>query len=575
MIKTPSITVLKFGSSVLRSPQDLAAIVNEIYRFLRGGDRVIAVVSALGETTNELTKLGKDIGGPDFDHRSFAQLLATGEAQSVACLSLALERAGIPSVPLDAAALNLTTAGTLLSGEPLRFDKERLLSALDDASVVVVPGFVGRKGDEVSLLGRGGSDLTALFLAHYVQARICRLIKDVDGLYERDPAVPGPKPHRFLGLRHDDALEKLDSQVVQRKAIRYAVHHSLAFEVGSLGSQSVTRVGESRTVTVPPEPPKTRTKVALLGLGTVGLGVYQQFTKRSDLYEIVGVAVQDLEKHRHAGLPEGILTDDPYELIARDCDLVVELIGGDDPARDLISQALRSGRDVVTANKQVIALYGPELHQEAAFSGSRLLYNAAVAGAIPILEQLTSPTPGEATGFEAVLNGTTNFVLDRLSEGRSFDEAVLLAQAHGFAEADPSLDLEGWDALYKLVITIRDLFGVELDVEDVGRAGITHLSALDSSRALARGRVLRLVARCRQTEDGVEASVQPVELAFDHFLAGAENEDNRILIHLENGESRRFRGKGAGRWPTTEAVMGDVLEIGRFRQSSPRCVARS
>lgn len=565
-----TVTVLKFGSSVLESSESLAGVVHEIYRFLRAGDRVVAVVSALGQSTDELSSLAREVGGVDFDHRAYAQLLSTGEAQAVALLSLALEKSGIPATPFDAAALNLVTAGTVLNGEPIGLDKEKILQALTERPVAVVPGFVGRKDGEVTLLGRGGSDLTALFIAKNLEARVCRLIKDVDGLYERDPAVPGPRPHRYLGLRHDDALEQLDSRVVQRKAIRYAVHHSLAFEVGSLGSQSVTRVGEKRTVTVPPGELQPRTKVALLGLGTVGFGVYKRLAKRPDLYEIIGVAVREPKKHIVAGIDEELIYENPYELISKDCDLVIELIGGDDPARALISQALRKGCDVVTANKQVIALYGPELALEAQLSGARLLYNGAVAGAIPVLEQLTNPIQGEVLNLEGVLNGTCNFVLDRLSEGRSFAEAVLLAQAHGFAEADPSLDIEGWDALYKLVITIRDVFGVELDVEDIKRQGISQLSAVDASKALARGRLLRLVASCRLTEEGLVASVAPVELPLDHYLAGAINEENRLRVGLENGEVRYLRGKGAGRWPTTEAVIGDVLEIGRFRQSSCR-----
>src|SRR5215471_1534560 len=190
------IAVLKFGSSVLRSEDDLPRVVDEIYRWTRGGHRVIAVVSALGSTTDELFAKARRFG--ECADCAVAELIATGETTSAALLGLALDRAGIPCVTLGAKRIGLETGGAVLDASPRALDTERLLRALADDPVAVVPGYIGCTEDgRTSLLGRGGSDLTALFIAHQVKADLCRLIKDVDGLYECDPAESITSPLRY------------------------------------------------------------------------------------------------------------------------------------------------------------------------------------------------------------------------------------------------------------------------------------------------------------------------------------------------------------------------------------------
>ena len=195
-----AISVLKFGSSVLSSDRDLAAAVHEVYRRLRAGRRVIAVVSAMGDTTDQLMRRARAAGG-SAESAHVAALLATGEEACVALLALALERAGVPAARFDARTTGLLTAGPAHDAEPVGLDAEAFERALAACPVAVAPGFVGRsRTGEVSLLGRGGSDLSALFIAHRLRACECLLVKDVDGLYERDPARAGPRPRRFARI---------------------------------------------------------------------------------------------------------------------------------------------------------------------------------------------------------------------------------------------------------------------------------------------------------------------------------------------------------------------------------------
>ena len=219
MSTSNNIIVLKFGSSVLRQESDLTTAVHEIYRSLREGYRVVAVVSAIGDTTDALVRQGSawvDEPSP----AAWASLLATGEATSCALLALALDRAGTPCILLDAHLADLRTSGPLTDASPESLDTQAILAALDDTPVVVLPGFTGRdEAGRTTLLGRGGSDLTALFVAHQLGAR-CLLLKDVDGIYDRDPERH-PGALRYAQVTWEEALE-VGGSIVQPKAIRYA-----------------------------------------------------------------------------------------------------------------------------------------------------------------------------------------------------------------------------------------------------------------------------------------------------------------------------------------------------------------
>jgi homoserine dehydrogenase len=235
------VIVLKFGSSVLSGEKDLPKVVNEIQTWWRKGNRVAAVVSAFGNTTDELTSCAHRVCSEP-DDVLLASLLATGETASTTLLGLALKRAGIPVTVLNAEQAALRTIGPTLDSEPVSLDTARINEALQQ-SVVVLPGFVGRgRHGETTLLGRGGSDLTALFLAHQLHCH-CRLVKDVDGLYTADPnAITGKHAKRFAQISYVTA-RKIGGDVVQLKTIDFAERHGLSFTVSNVGSTGITEVG--------------------------------------------------------------------------------------------------------------------------------------------------------------------------------------------------------------------------------------------------------------------------------------------------------------------------------------------
>jgi homoserine dehydrogenase len=555
------LTVLKFGGSVLRTEADLRTAVHEVYRWLRRGGKVIAVVSAFEGTTDRLIRQGQCVT-PEADPVATPLLLATGEITTAALVVLALRKAGVTATALSPAAAGLRTDGAGVDANPVSIDRAAIGRELESHSVVVVPGFVGvDERQQFTLLGRGGSDLTALFVARELGATRCRLIKDVDGLYEHDPALPEPPPRRFQAISWDDALQ-LDEGIVQHKALRFARSRGLGFEVGAFNRDSATQVGPHVTRFARGDQ-KRPLRVVLLGLGTVGLGVYESLRALPESFTVVGVGCRDRSKAVAAGVPEDIVYTDLVRAIGLDADVVVEAIGGVRPAAALIDAALRLGRDVVTANKAVIAADGERLRSVAEAAGSRLRFSAAVGGAVPVLECVRELE--EKVGVrrvEGVLNGTSNFVLNEVQGGRGFAEAVRWAQVAGFAEADPARDLSGVDAAEKLAVIAQFALGEGLDAGEVPRE---ELSAA-AFRASASGTdsVVRQIAWLERSSAGeVRAGVEMRRMrAGDAFfeLPGATN---RVRIQTATGEWRTLTGAGAGRWPTTESVVADLLDLVR------------
>ena len=551
------LTILKFGSSVLRSPADLPAAVDEIYRRLRAGERVVAVVSAFAGETDELLAAAREAGG-DGEPHVVAELVATGETRSAALLTLALDRHGVPARLLDPTALGLRAEGPALDAELTGLDTEALERAFTQAHVAVVPGFCAR--DELGrtvLLGRGGSDFTALFIAERAGGH-CVLVKDVDGLYERDPALPGPRPRRLTVATWDDSL-RVAGKLVQPKTIRFAQQHRQSFTVGAVGAAHGTLIG----------PGPTRTEgssvaepldVVLLGLGTVGRGVYERLAAHPGNFRIRHIVVRETARHVAAGVPAALLTTDAEAALASGCDLVIELLGGLEPAGSLIERALANGARVVTANKAVVATRWGALAGYAA--SGQLAFAAAAGGAVPVLETLQSlADAGSVRGVRAVINGTCNFILDELTRGIAYADALAEAQALGFAERDPTADVSGLDAEHKLRLCSLAAWGREPD--QLERQGIDTVSAALVEQGQAPGRALKLVASLRHEDGRVVARIAPEVLPAEDFLAGARAEGNRAEITLADGNCVRLAGKGAGRWPTTAAVLGDVWNLSR------------
>lgn len=551
----PQIRVLKFGSSVLRSEADLPAAVQEIYREWRRGAAVVAVVSAFGTTTDDLLKRAEQLGLPP-SPGAVATLLATGEAAASALLTLALQRSGLPATLLDAHTARLATRGDLLDAELVGASSDRIRRALREG-IVVIPGFVGRDASgRIAVLGRGGSDLTAVFLARELGGS-CRLVKDVDGLYTSDPTHPGAR--RFATASWETAL-RVGNGVVQPKAIRLARDAGIVLEVTAAGPFAGTRIGPGPDRLAPPGSPLPPLRVALLGCGTVGGGVLERLLARPDLFHVTGVAVLDQDRVRRSGLQRRLLAAGPMALAGGDADVVVELLGGREPARRAVVRALEMGKSVVTANKALLAEEIDSLERLATRSGARLLASASVGGALPALEAVRR-FAGRIRAVSGVLNGTSNDVLDRLAAGDSLNAAVAAAQAAGFAEADPALDLDGSDAAQKLSLLAREAFGVALRWSALPRLGITGLDRAMLDAVARHGRVVRLVARAERTASGLHASVRPQEVPRSHPFARALGAGNALRIETTDGEIIDIAAQGAGRWPTCEAVLADLYDL--------------
>ena len=551
------VIVLKFGSSVLQSRTDLPQAVHEIYRWIRRQYRVVAVVSAFaGETDRLLATLEEYRDG---NSEAIARILATGEEVATAFLTLELDRFGIPAQVLDPSQIQLIADTNSNDTEPVSADIAAIESALAQGRVVVIPGFVARdRQGRVALLGRGGSDLSALFLAKQLNAR-CRLVKDVDGIYNSDPATYADA-QRFDEIDFSDALS-VAGKVVQRKAIVFGKKTQAPFEVAALGEDHATVVGSHRSVLSSRSLSQAPLKVGLLGLGTVGLGVFQELWKHPHLFDVTGIAVRRPDLHLdHA--PRNLLTRDCWDVVD-DVDVVVELIGGSDPAGELVSTALAAGTPVVTANKLLLAGNAQlETHRD-------LRYSAAVGGAVPALEAVRVLADGnQIVSLSGVLNGTCNYILDRIAAGCSWKQAVAEAQARGFAEADPSADLSGSDTVCKLRLLARRAFP-HTAAHQVSSTGIEAIDAEWVQAAARKGRRARLVGTASVCGGSVHLEVKPELVDSSHPFAQIRNEENCLLINTGDSDTQHvWTGRGAGRWPTTLAVMADLFDLSRERRSA-------
>jgi homoserine dehydrogenase len=324
-------------------------------------------------------------------------------------------------------------------------------------------------------------------------------------------------------------------------------------------------------------------RVALLGCGNVGSALAEiLLTRQEDVaartgvrLELVGIAVSSAKKARSPAIPSTLLTTDAAALAARDdVDVVVELIGGIHPAHELIEAALRAGKPVVTANKALLAVAGAELAEVAASANVDLLYEAAVAGAIPVIRPLRESLAGEQiVRVMGIVNGTTNFILTRMEEGGStYDEALAEAQSLGLAERDPSADVDGHDAAAKAAILAALAFGSDVVDSDVHREGITGISAADVAYANRLGYAVKLLAIAELVEGGPEVSVRvhPAMVPKTHPLAAVRGAFNAVFVEGAVSGELMLYGKGAGGGPTASAVLGDLVDASRnLRAGAP------
>jgi homoserine dehydrogenase len=324
-------------------------------------------------------------------------------------------------------------------------------------------------------------------------------------------------------------------------------------------------------------------RVALLGCGTVGSEVVRLLQRDADdlaarigrRLEIAGIAVRRPQRRRDLAIDPSLLTADAAGLVARDdVDLVVEVVGGIEPARSWLLSALRHGKSVVSANKALLAADGPALHAAAVEGGADLYYEASTAGAIPILRPLRESLAGDhVTRVLGIVNGTTNFILTRMDEtGGSFAEALEEATALGYAEADPTADVDGFDAAAKAAILASIAFHTRVTAADVYREGIAAVTSADLASARAMGCTVKLLALAERsdTEPGVSVRVHPVMIPTTHPLAGVREAFNAVYVEAESAGSLMFYGRGAGGGPTASAVLGDLVAVARNRVSGGR-----
>lgn len=310
--------------------------------------------------------------------------------------------------------------------------------------------------------------------------------------------------------------------------------------------------------------------LALMGAGTVGSAVYKLITENPSRFDrfgikfnFVGVAVRDTSKVRE--IPTHLLTTDLTGLATEpSVDIVVKVMGGEHPAYDVTTQAMLAGKHIATANKKLIACHGQNLFAIAKDSGVMLRCEASVAAGIPIVQCLGGVlSSNHVRSIEGIINGTTNFMLAKMAEGQTYGEALQEAQALGFAEADPSSDVEGWDATYKLTILSALAWGEWLNPDSIERQGITRLESASIQKAIEAGNVIKLVARAEYTSEGIKASVKPEFLPNDHQLSKINGSTNAVILSADPVGTIKMTGPGAGGGPTAASVVGDCLEIAK------------
>jgi homoserine dehydrogenase len=322
-------------------------------------------------------------------------------------------------------------------------------------------------------------------------------------------------------------------------------------------------------------------RVALLGCGTVGEGVVRLLRNNAAMFErklgapleLAGIADRSLRPIAALGIDAKLITRDAAKLITRpDIDIVAELFGGYEPARSLMLQALAAGKDVVTANKALLAAHGAEIFRAAGKAGLAIGFEASVGGGVPIIRTLREALAGDRQrAVYGIVNGTCNSILSMMTEsGSDFAAALSQAQRDGLAEADPSLDIDGHDAAHKLCLLVTLAFGVLLEPAQVHTEGISRVTLADINYARELGYTIKLLAIAKDDDGAIEARVHPTIIATRHLLASVAGAFNAIYIRGEALGSSMYFGQGAGQMPTATAVMADILEIARHRMAGAR-----
>lgn len=550
------IIVLKFGGSVLRSQADVPTAVHEIYRWYRAGWRVVAVASAIGDDIARLLEHAHELAEEPQPH-AMAELLASGERQAAALLGIALDHVGVPARVIDPREVGLTVSGAVLDSEASAVHAEQLQTLLAYTPVLIVAGFGYNADGRLQVLGPGGSDHSAVYLANALRANRCRLLKDVDGVYESDPAAAtSTSPlQRFSALGYADALE-VATALIQPKAIQLLDRYSARAEVAAIASPYESVIGRfGRT-------PARRaanmlTSVLLLGCGEIGGSIQRRIATMTEHFKIVGALVRDRARHAHVATDHPLF-DSLQAAMEQHPDVVIEALPGLEPAHSLVSHFLERGISVVSANLALIAEVGRKLSTLGAQCNAYLHYSAAVGGSAPMIETLRREIHrGDIRSIAAVFSGAASHILDRAEKGFAFEELLLDAQSQIGAAALHE-ELSGANSLRKLRVLARHAFGRDPDA--------LHIEPFTAD-ALARGRdmlgqnsTLRLVVRAWKISHRIFGQLQLEALDTRDPLAQVQPDWNRLLIVGDDGRESVVQGRG-GRWATTESLMADLLDV--------------
>ncbi len=546
------IIVLNFGHSVLRTLDDYTNAASEIYRHYRQGKNVVAVTSAQGDQTDVLLAEARRIG-PDGVAKNLPELIQLGERKSAALLALALERVGAPAFVRQARDLGLKAKGPNTEAELVDLNVEQLTEDLKNHDIVVMPGYVAiGENDRPSLLGHGGADYTALYVAQKLGVPAL-LLKDVDGVYEADPHTSSASIGRYENISWADAREKAEV-LISPKALEFAESTQLEFDIGMPGISRYTRIG-SQTGPVGASPQPKKLRVAMMGCGSVGGGVYRRVKALPERFEMAKIMVRDKQKYLDQGYKDSELTTDYQDLIDAKPDIFVDVSGPIEPPLEYTKDMLARGVHVVSANKQAIAAGGQALLNHAKSHDRILQFSSAAGGGMPVLEMCIREA-GRITSVEALLNGTTNFMLGEICGGKSYDEALKIAQDKGYAEADPSSDVGGADAGAKIRLVSLLGFGKEITLDDIPRDTIENFAP----PAQIAGAIKR-ISKVSKNGSDINAALELHDLPKSDFIAQANAEEAHAVFHFDDGDVYKIRGKGAGRWPTTESVMADLYDI--------------
>jgi homoserine dehydrogenase len=378
------------------------------------------------------------------------------------------------------------------------------------------------------------------------------LLKDVNGIYEVDPKS-NPDAARYEEISWEDAT-KVAGPLIAPRALGFARKNEVPFRVGTPGLPSYTRVGTT-TGKMTPAPAPKKLRVAMMGLGVVGGGVFRRVAAHPEQFEIAKIMVRSPDKYIDQGYKPDVLATDFSELLAVKPDIFIDVSGGVEPALSHCKAMLEAGVHVVSANKQAIAAGGQSLLDFAEKHGAQLRFSSAAGGGMPVLEMCLREK-GRITRVQALLNGTTNYMLDEIGKGRSYAEALKDAQDKGFAEADPTADVGGADAAAKIRLIAMLGFDEAITLDDIPLDSIADFSP----EAPAKGAWKR-ISNLWRDQNGFSSALELKDLSKNNFLAQADGEEAHAVFDFDDGDQYRIRGKGAGRWPTTESVMADLFDI--------------